>query len=131
MGREFDRQREASLLWSEQAHRGGDGRAGRPHLPLTGDDAQPVVEARGVAGSEELLGVGLVAAGAAHLLGDGEELVEHAVARADFPVAAVAGRDRLGGVERGHMMLPFMVGLPNWFTGWSRWPWCVAGFRAP
>ena len=56
-----------------------------------GDALEGAVEAGGVAGGEEFFGVGQGAAGAAHLLGDGEVEVEDAVAGADVAVAAVAG----------------------------------------
>ena len=54
-----------------------------------GDDLQRRVEAGGVAGGEQLLGVGRPA-GAAHLLGDAHVGVEDAVVAGDVAVAAVA-----------------------------------------
>nr|BFE72415.1 hypothetical protein GCM10020092_057160 [Actinoplanes digitatis] len=84
----------------------GDRSVGEGDLLLAGDELEGAVEAGGVAGGEELLGVGELAAGAAQLLGDGEVEVEDAVAGAGVAAAAVAGG---GGGCRVHS-------LHGWFS---------------
>src|SRR3954468_4134365 len=68
----------------------GDGGVLEGEFLAAGDAAQGAVEARGVAGGEQWLGVGEGAAGPAHLLGDGEVDVQDAVAGADVSGAAVS-----------------------------------------
>ena len=64
------------------------------------DQAQRAVEAGGVAGREQLLGVG-PGAGAAHLRGERQIEVDLVIGGGDVAVAAIAGGGRLGGVENG------------------------------
>ena len=88
----------AVLRAQADADLGADARIAERDLLLPGDQLQRGVEARGVAGREQLLGVRAVAA-AAHLRGDREVQCDAAVRGLDVAVAAGAGGDGLGGVE--------------------------------
>src|SRR5262249_12723885 len=79
----------------------GDVRVAERELPHSRDEAESALEARRVAGREELLGVGGGAAFAAELFGHGDGEVEHVVGGFDAAfTAAVSGCDC--GVERFH-----------------------------
>src|SRR4029450_1252956 len=89
-----------------QADQGGDGRPGRVEVDLVdpGHAGQGVVEAGGVAGGEQLLGIGALA-GAADLLGRGDLDVDGAGGRRGCAVLAAAGGGGFGGVEHVHGVL--------------------------
>ncbi|OEI67187.1 hypothetical protein Cus16_3195 [Curtobacterium sp. ER1/6] len=106
---EHDGELEAALAVRADLHAAADGRVGDLDLLRTCDALQCGVEARGVAGGEELLGVRAVA-GAAHVLRDRHVEVDATVAGGDVAVAALARGERFCGVEDVH------VGsfLPSW-----------------
>src|SRR4029450_4702174 len=89
-----------------QADQGGDGRPGRVEVDLVdpGHAGQGVVEAGGVAGGEQLLGIGALA-GAADLLGRVDLDVDGAVGGVGVAVLAAAGGGGFGGVEHVHGVL--------------------------
>jgi signal transduction histidine kinase len=92
----------------------GDGRVAERRLPAARGQAQRAVEAGGVAGREQLLGVG-PRAGAAELGRQGQVQVDPAVRGGDVAVPAVAGRGRLGRVQHlvGHAR-NLIVMCPVW-----------------
>src|SRR5690349_21320445 len=103
---ELDGQLEAAGPVRADPHLGGYLRRRKLNLARARDGGEGGVEARRVAGREELLGVGRVTAGATHLLRDRQHLVDHAVGGAHLAVAAFAVCSRLGRVQRVHSALP-------------------------
>jgi hypothetical protein len=95
---ELDGEAEAALAVRADADARADGRVLGVDLELAGDRVHRAEEARGVAGGEELLGVGALA-GPAHLLGGTRLEVQGVVLAADVAVAAPAGGVGDGGVS--------------------------------
>ena len=98
---EFDREAEAAGAVRPDLHARADRAVVDLDLLRPRDGLQSGVEACGISGREELLGVGPVAA-AAHLLGDGEIELDATVVRGDVSVAAGAGGEGFCGVEGFH-----------------------------
>ena len=94
-------QAEGPVVVAAQRDVGDDLGVGGVDLHGRRDQLQRRVEAGGVAGGEQLLGVG-GAALAAELLGGADGGVDGAVEGLDVAVAAVPGRDGRGGVEEVH-----------------------------
>src|SRR5690606_27901177 len=101
-----DGELEAALAVGADLHPAADARVLDRDLALTRDALQGGVEAGGVAGGEELLGVGAVP-GAPHLLRGRHGEVEGAVGGDDAAGAAGAGGEGFGGVQGFHGNLPF------------------------
>ena len=98
---ELGGQLEAALVIRPDMDACTDGGVGDVHLLLPGHEIQRGVEAGGVAGGEQLLGVGALAR-AAHRLGRGHVEIDSALESAHVAVAAGPGGQGFCGVESLH-----------------------------
>lgn len=108
------------VLLPADAHMRGDGRALERGLALAGNAHERVLETGCIARRKELFRVRSRTAGSAEFLGVEQRQVEHAIRRADMPMAATLGRGGCS-VEGLHGLSSFQVGhtwMPRPHQGW-------------